>query len=162
MYRILFYKHPYQSETTDSNNTQEPVTWFDGIYNRNKISCPILFNKKRLLSSVSKEIILEKGQRFIELNLNQLLRIESTQQGSTLFFEDKTFWTTEKNIDKFELELERYLFFRVNKNHLVNLSYIERLITCDAVVTLSNMDVIPVDAIKKDKLLKFLEGKQLF
>jgi DNA-binding LytR/AlgR family response regulator len=153
MYRILFYKNTKESETSDSDNTQLPITWFDGSYNKNVIPFPILFNKKRLLSSFSKEIILEKAQRYIELNINQLLRIESTTQGSTLFLENNAFWTTKKVIENFESDLVHHSFFRVNKNTLINLHHLKSFITCDAVITLSNMEAIPVDAKKKEHLL---------
>jgi DNA-binding LytR/AlgR family response regulator len=95
------------------------------------------------------------------LNINQLLRIESTTQGSTLFLENNAFWTTKKVIENFESDLVHHSFFRVNKNTLINLHHLKSFITCDAVITLSNMEAIPVDAKKKEHLLKFLEGKQL-
>lgn len=161
MYRILFYNYQNNSEAEDSAAVQKPICWFDGLYNWNEIPYPILYSKERLVSLVTKEIILEKGQRFVELELNQLLRIESTQQGSLLFLENKAFWTTEKSIDRFYSDLKFHLFFRVNKNHLVSLNHVKQLIKCDGMIILSNMDTIPVNEFEAEQMLKFLEGKQM-
>lgn len=161
MYRTLFYGTPKKGEYTDSKHHLEPITWFDGLYYKNEIPYTILFNKKPLISTVSKELILQKGQRYIELELNQLLRIESSAHGSTLFLQNDTFWTTKKTLEQFESDLEHSFFCRVNSRNLINLHHLTSFITCDAIVTLSNKEAIPVDAKLKGKLFKFLEGKQL-
>jgi DNA-binding LytR/AlgR family response regulator len=155
------YGTPNKEETKDSKNNLEPITWFDGLYYKNQIPNTILFNKKPLLSSVSKELILKKGQRYIELELNQLLRIESSAQGSTIFLQKEAFWTTDKTIEQFESDLEHSFFFRVNNHNLINLHHLTSFISCDAIVTLSNKEAIPVDSKSKDKLFKFLDRKQL-
>jgi len=161
MYRILFYDNLNQTKEIDSASTNLPIIWLDGVYSKNQIPFPIQFNKEQLLSADSKEIILEKGQRYIELNLNQLLHIEAIRNGSNLFLENKGFWTTEKSIEIFESDLKGNFFLRANKAHLINLKHFESFITCDAIITLSNKEAIPVDSTKKDQILKFLEGKQL-
>lgn len=161
MYRVLFYNYNNTIETENSKQALDPATWFDGVYYRNEVPFPILFNKKSLHHSVSKELVLEKGQRFIEIDLNQLMRIESTPQGSMLFLENKAFWITEKNIALFEKDLDSNMFFRVNNKTLINMHHLESFITCDAIVTLSDKEAIPVDAKIKDKLFEFLKGRQI-
>ena len=156
MYRILFY-----NEISQSTKNQEPIIWFDAFYHRNDIPHPILFNKKRMLSKESKEVILEKGQHYIELDLDRLLRIEARDHGTILFLENKTFWTTEKSIDKFELELKSNLFLRVNNNHLISLKHVKQFVKCDAMITLSNLDSIPIIGIDTDFLSTFLDGKNI-
>ncbi len=161
MYRVLFYLYTSKDPIADSKNSLVPITWFDGFYYRNEIPYPILYNKQPLSDKDSGKSILKKGQRYIELDLKQLLRIESATQGSILFLENKAYWTTEKPIDLFEKELSDHMFFRVNDKTLINLHHLESFITCDAIVTLSNKEAIPVDAKIKEKLFKFLEGRQI-
>ncbi|MBN1649905.1 MAG: LytTR family transcriptional regulator [Bacteroidales bacterium] len=161
MYRVLFYSFNSNNLKAESKTSLAPITWFDGFYSKNEIPYPILFNKQPLVKTDSGESILKKGQRYIELDLNVLMRIESSKHGSSLILENTTFWTTEKTIDLFEKELCDNMFFRVNDKTLINLHHLESFITCDAIVTLSNKEAIPVDAKIKEKLFKFLEGRQI-
>jgi two-component system LytT family response regulator len=131
------------------------------VYSQNEIPFPILYCNDRLENTKSGVLILDKGQRFLELDLNNIIRIESHALGSTVFMVNKAFWTTGKLIDQFEAELKLFEFLRVHASHLINMRYIERFVRCDAFITLSTSDAIPVDSKSNEHIAKYLEDKQI-
>lgn len=160
MHRIIV-RNSTQIETIDESRQDEPLTWFEGIYSRNEIPFPILYNHERLISTKSGEVILDRGERFIEHNLSDIIRIEFHELGSTVFLTNKSFWTTSKPIDRFAEELNGCLFFRVHPKHLVNFRYMESFVRCDAFITLSTSEAIPVDSKSNITITKYLKDKQI-
>ncbi|MBC7124478.1 MAG: LytTR family transcriptional regulator DNA-binding domain-containing protein [Bacteroidales bacterium] len=161
MYRVLFYQNNISDEQLNQNSKQKLATWIDGIYSHNEIPYPILYSRERLVCSNTKKVILEKGQPFIEIDVAFITQIEYHEQGSTVFLSNKSFWLTNKKIDQFEEELKGSLFLRVHTNHIVNLRHMENFVKCDAFITLSTNDAIPVDSKSKEMLKKFLNDKQI-
>lgn len=161
MNRILFYQQPQIDQENSLEDDLQPVTWFDGVYMHNEIPLPVLFNKKKLVNARTGELILQEGQRYFSSDVQDILRIEWHEQGSIVRMSDHTFWTTEKLIDQFEQELAGLKFFRVHPHHLVNIHYVERFVICDAFITLSNSEAIPVDSGNDPSILEFLNDQQL-
>ncbi|HDP74414.1 MAG TPA: LytTR family transcriptional regulator [Bacteroidales bacterium] len=161
MYRVLFYQNTISEEPSPQVSKPDIVTWIDGIYSNNEIPFPILYSRENLECSKTRMAILKKGQPFIEIDVAYIARIEYHPHGSTVFLIGKSFWLTSKGIDQLEQELKDSLFFRVHPNHLVNLRLMENFVKCDAFITLSTCEAIPVDAKCKDMIDKFLKNKQI-
>jgi|SRR5688572_423851 len=84
------------------------------------------------------------------IDWNRLVRIEADSNYCRLFLENgKTFFVA-KVLKKFEDELDRQLFIRPHKTHLVNKSFIASYIKgVNASLVLSNGEQIPVARSKK-------------
>ncbi|HAN79265.1 MAG TPA: hypothetical protein DCQ31_16605 [Bacteroidales bacterium] len=158
MYRIVLYNSANQKQESATNLL--PVLWFDGVFEKNEIPYPILYNKKNMKTS-SGELILAADSYFLKFNTGDFLRIESNLNGSSVFLLGNILITTDKPIDEFENVLKNSLFFRVHANHLINMRYTERIVKCDSFIILSNSDAIPMDTQNNEPIFKFLEGKEL-
>jgi len=84
------------------------------------------------------------------IDWNRLVRIEAESNYCRLFLENGKTLFVAKVLKKFEDELDRQLFIRPHKTHLVNKNFIASYIKgVHASLTLSNGEQIPVARSKK-------------
>ncbi len=100
-------------------------------------------------------ISTNEGVEFIEIN--QIMRIESSSNYSKIFFKDGRFLLVTKLLKDFEEILLPYRFYRIHNSHLINLSYIKKYIRGDGgQVIMQNDEVIDVARRKKEEFLKLI------
>ena len=89
--------------------------------------------------------------------LDKITYLESDNNYTTIFIENKQRLVSSKNIGYYEELLEENDFFRINNSCLVNLKKIERFIKGKTgTVELEDGKTLPVSASKKEKLVKLL------
>ena len=79
------------------------------------------------------------------IDWNNLVRIEASSNYSRLFLSNGKTLFVAKVLKKFEAELDKRLFIRPHKTHLVNISYIQSYVRgTHPTLLLSNGESIPV------------------
>ena len=100
-------------------------------------------------------ISTNEGVEFIEIN--QIMRIESSSNYSKIHFKDGKSLLVTKLLKDFEEMLLPYHFYRIHNSHLINLSYIKKYIRGDGgQVIMQNDQVIDVARRKKEEFLKLI------
>ena len=100
-------------------------------------------------------ISTNEGVEFIEIN--QIMRIESSSNYSKIYFKDGKSLLVTKLLKDFEEMLIPYRFYRIHNSHLINLSYIKKYIRGDGgQVIMQNDEVIDVARRKKEDFLKLI------
>ena len=100
-------------------------------------------------------ISTNEGVEFIEIN--QIMRIESSSNYSKIYFKNGKSLLVTKLLKDFEEILLPYRFYRIHNSHLINLSYIKKYIRGDGgQVIMQNDEVIDVARRKKEEFLKLI------
>jgi DNA-binding LytR/AlgR family response regulator len=161
MYRILFYHKPINGQPNIPPNDITLFASFTGVYSRNDIPFVINYASEPIKNGPLNKVLINKGEYFIQHPVSDILRIESFGEGIYIFLTNKGFWTVDSNIDMAEALLIKAGFFRVHKNHLVNVHHVQSFVKCDAFITLSNSESIPVTATNDKQILSFLKSKSI-
>lgn len=157
--RIVIFNSDSEARRFNSDPSIVPVVGFEGTYSVNEIPYPLYFSKRNCL--VGKEILIDNGEYFIAFDLMKLVRVESMGEGTYIYMDDGSYWQSELNIEYFDRKLKGKDFFRIQMHHLVNLAFMERVVSCSAFVTLGNHITLPVDPGKDIEIIKYLENKKI-
>lgn len=86
-----------------------------------------MFHSQKI-NSQKTQIALTTKTGCIFVQVNDILRCESDNSYTNIYFTDKTVVLVSKPISKCEAELEKFGFIRVHKKHLVNCYYIKKYV----------------------------------
>lgn len=94
-----------------------------------------------------------------EVEVKNLLYCLGEGSYTTLYFQDESFLVVTKLLKEVEKILSKYNFFRVNNNHLINLSYIKSYsIGKEPKVVLNNEHEISISRRKKEEFRQKLSS----
>ena len=106
------------------------------------------------LSHNNNSLAISSSGRIDIIDWNHLVRIEADSNYCRLFLENGKILFVAKVLKKFEAKLDRQLFIRPHKTHLVNKNFISSYIKgVHASLMLSNGEQIPVARSKKGLFL---------
>lgn len=89
-----------------------------------------------------------------------IVRCESSNNYTTLYFADKTKLLISKTLKDVEDLLQPYGFFRTHHSHLVNLAQIDRYVKADGgYIEMSDGSQVPVSRQRKEEILRTLLNK---
>lgn len=92
------------------------------------------------------------------LSVDDIIYCESDSNGSLIHKFDHTSEHIDANINELERKLNAHFFWRTDGSHLVNLNCLEEIPADDNTeLTLIDKSKVPIDIIKRKKLLKALE-----
>ncbi|MBY2077289.1 LytTR family DNA-binding domain-containing protein [Clostridioides difficile] len=118
-----------------------------GDLNESILSCMSDIIKKR------EDFMLIENKGIInKILINSIMYIEVRKKVLTIHTKNDTYYT-KNSMDKIELELEKYNFFRCHKSYLINLEYIQFI--CKNTVVINDEDV-PVSKYRMADLKKKL------
>jgi two-component system LytT family response regulator len=110
-------------------------------------------------SSVSNKIGLSTSQEFILVNVDDIIRVEASNNYSHFYFTNRQKVIVSKTLKEFDEQLERYNFFRVHQSHLVNMNYVESVQSNDGdYVLLAHGHKVEISRRKKPEFLLRLKG----
>ena len=118
-----------------------------GDLNENILSCISDIIKKR-----ENFMLIENKGIINKILINSIMYIEVRKKVLTIHTKNDTYYT-KNSMDKIELELEKYNFFRCHKSYLINLGYIQFI--CKNTVVINDED-IPVSKYRMSDLKKKL------
>ncbi|HBG2521090.1 TPA: response regulator transcription factor [Clostridioides difficile] len=118
-----------------------------GDLNESILSCISDIIKKR-----ENFMLIENKGIINKILINSIMYIEVRKKVLTIHTKNDTYYT-KNSMDKIELELEKYNFFRCHKSYLINLEYIQFM--CKNTVVINDEDV-PVSKYRMADLKKKL------
>ncbi|HBG8290233.1 TPA: response regulator transcription factor [Clostridioides difficile] len=118
-----------------------------GDLNESILSCISDIIKKR-----ENFMLIENKDIINKILINSIMYIEVRKKVLTIHTKNDTYYT-KNSMDKIELELEKYNFFRCHKSYLINLEYIQFI--CKNTVVINDEDV-PVSKYRMADLKKKL------
>ncbi|HBF4104905.1 TPA: response regulator transcription factor [Clostridioides difficile] len=118
-----------------------------GDLNESILSCISDIIKKR-----ENFMLIENKGIINKILINSIMYIEVRKKVLTIHTKNDTYYT-KNSMDKIELELEKYNFFRCHKSYLINLEYIQFI--CKKTVVINDEDV-PVSKYRMADLKKKL------
>ncbi|MDX5718219.1 LytTR family DNA-binding domain-containing protein [Clostridioides difficile] len=118
-----------------------------GDLNESILSCISDIIKKR-----ENFMLIENKGIINKILINSIMYIEVRKKVLTIHTKNDTYYT-KNSMDKIELELEKYNFFRCHKSYLINLEYIQFI--CKKTVVINDEDV-PVSKYRMANLKKKL------
>ncbi|MDL0168060.1 LytR/AlgR family response regulator transcription factor, partial [Clostridioides difficile] len=104
-----------------------------GDLNESILSCISDIIKKR-----ENFMLIENKGIINKILINSIMYIEVRKKVLTIHTKNDTYYT-KNSMDKIELELEKYNFFRCHKSYLINLEYIQFI--CKKTVVINDEDV---------------------
>ncbi|EQH26292.1 response regulator [Clostridioides difficile DA00211] len=116
-----------------------------GDLNESILSCISDIIKKR-----ENFMLIENKGIINKILINSIMYIEVRKKVLTIHTKNDTYYT-KNSMDKIELELEKYNFFRCHKSYLINLEYIQFI--CKNTVVINDEDV-PVSKYRMADLRK--------
>jgi len=111
----------------------------------------------RLVSDVD-SVELSKGIRFQYVRVDEIVRLESQADSTIIYLRDKSHLVTKLALKFFLMKLKEVSFYMVHQDHLVNMSFIERLTHSSAYLTLSNFESIPVSPEQENELKNYFDS----
>ncbi|EGT3667502.1 LytR/AlgR family response regulator transcription factor [Clostridioides difficile] len=118
-----------------------------GDLNESILSCISDIIKKR-----ENFMLIENKGIINKILINSIMYIEVRKKVLTIHTKNDTYYT-KNSMDKIELELEKYNFFRCHKSYLINLEYIQFICKNTAVI---NDEDVPVSKYRMADLKKKL------
>ncbi len=129
---------------------------------KNKLKIAIDNAKKRLegrggqeVISTLKKIIKENNEAvdkigiptqegLLFVSLDKIMRFEGRKSYTKIFLKDDSTILSSYNIAKFDNILPVKTFFRVHRSHIISLSEIRKYVSNEAIIEMSNGDVVPL------------------
>lgn len=161
--RVLITKSKINFEAQSKIDGRQIVLWFDPV----NIS---LSNETRNVWEADNHLvdinntsieILKKGDSFYLIPLAEIIRLEQTARETNIILLSKKYVSTSLTLQVFDDVLSGFRFVRIHQNHLVNLDHLSSFVNCNAYITLSNSDAIPVAKGNDKKLLDFLDNQPI-
>jgi DNA-binding LytR/AlgR family response regulator len=111
--------------------------------------------------SNKKTEVLTKGCEYTVLSISSVVRIESVGKECTFYLDTGLFLTTTISIETLAEVLGDYSFIRTHPLHLINIAYLKTYVNCNAFVTLSNSDAVPVSHENNQLIIEFLNSQTI-
>jgi len=103
-----------------------------------------------------KRMALHTAEGIHLFNIKDILRIESSGNYSTFYFQNKDEVIVSKTLKDYEDLLSQHGFERIQQSHLINLSYLKSFLKKDSYVVMSDGKQLPVSTRKKERLQQII------
>ena len=111
----------------------------------------------------SDKIVITHFQGFSIYNCNEIIRLEASDNYTKIYFKGKKPVTSSKTLKDFEEILDKDIFFRIHKSHLINFNYIKEYSKIDGgVVVLVDDTKISISRRKLQKFLSEIQNQTLY
>ena len=107
---------------------------------------------------VVRKISLSTADKIHLIDVDDIIRCESDNYYTIIFFKDGTSLMVSKTLKDMEQKLEEYDFVRTHKSHLVNMRCIMNFIRDEMMVVMTDGTKVPVSKRKKEKILEVINN----
>lgn len=107
---------------------------------------------------VVRKISLSTADKIHLINVDDIIRCESDNYYTIIFFKDGTSLMVSKTLKEIDQKLEEYDFVRTHKSHLVNMRCIKNFIKDEMMVVMTDDTKVPVSKRKKEKILEVINN----
>lgn len=146
-----------------NRNRNDVITWFEAT-NFNIIDLQTLTwnNWQPLTDYNDKSIeILQKNDDFVPINITDIIRVEQITNEVNFILPNNQYVCTSIGLNQVEEIFQQYDFIRIHQNHLVNVKQLKSFVRCNAFVTLSNSEALPVSEGNDKIVLDFLNNHSI-
>jgi DNA-binding LytR/AlgR family response regulator len=163
MPKVLITLAEVDYSTVNVSVAKNIITWFDTSYvPSDTLPLHTWERYDALISNFDECIeILKQGDKYCFVPLQSIVRIEDTSKECNIHLTNRDYISSTVPIDFFEEVFKDHKFFRVHANHLINLMHMNRFVRCNAFITLSNSDAIPVGSGNEQKIIEFLNKQTI-
>ncbi len=144
-------------------NPEELVITFEKVNAQHKNKhlskqLQIMQDSLHKISTREKKIVLKDSSSIYFINVNDIIRCESSGQYTEFYFEDSKRIVISKSLKEYEELLEPFGFIRPHHSHVINVDKILRFDKADGgVLVLETLEEIPVSHRKKTQILQILD-----
>ncbi|WP_456440941.1 LytR/AlgR family response regulator transcription factor [Psychroserpens sp.] len=111
------------------------------------------------ITLLDKKIVLRDSSSIYFINVNDIVRCESSGQYTEFYIEDSKRIVISKSLKEYEELLEPYGFIRPHHSHLININKILRFDKVNGgCLIMETLEEIPVSHRKKAQILQFLDN----
>lgn len=104
-----------------------------------------------------RRIVLNTATNVYVINVEEILRCESDENYTRIFFLDRERIVVSRTLKEFDGMLSPFGFFRVHQSHLINMAFVETYQKgLGGTVVMKNQDRVPVSSRRKEAFLKLL------
>jgi two-component system LytT family response regulator len=107
---------------------------------------------------VVRKISLSTADKIHLIDVDDIIRCESDNYYTIIFFKDGTSLMVSKTLKDMEQKLEEYDFVRTHKSHLVNMRCIMNFIKDEMMVVMTDGTKVPVSKRKKERILEVINN----
>lgn len=139
------------------------ITWLES-FNLTVASNPIQKwngSEALVLSNDENTFILQPQEEFQLIAIDSIVRIENHSYETRFYLENGEYFTSYKPLNMLVDELMQHQFFLIHPNHLINIKHLKTFVQCNAFVTLSNSDAIPVSIGNDQQIVEFLNKQTI-
>lgn len=104
-----------------------------------------------------RKIVLNTATNVYVINVEDILRCESDENYTLIYFLDREKITVSKTLKEFDELLNPYGFFRVHQSHVINMAHVESYVKgLGGTVIMKNKERVPVSSRRKETFLRLL------
>lgn len=107
-----------------------------------------------------RKLAIPTGDGFLLKEMNEIIRIQTQDRYSLLYFKDGTSYMSSYALGKYKVLLQLGPFIQTHKSHIVNYNYIEEYMNSGSII-MSNGDNVPVSKIERKRIQQELKSIQL-
>ncbi len=144
-------------------SAERVITWLESL-DLPATSYPVRqWNGREALSYSNDEstIILQPQEEFQLISIDSIVRLENHSYETRFHLESGEYFTSYKPLNIMVDELKQHQFFLIHPNHLINIKHLKTFVQCNAFVTLSNSDAIPVSVGNDQQIVEFLSKQTI-
>lgn len=106
----------------------------------------------------SKKIALNTLEKIQIVNIEDIIRCESSVNYTTFYFMDGTKLLVTKTLKEFDKMLSEFNFFRVHQSHLINTEFIKEFLKTNGELVMKDGTKVPVSTRKKAQVMEMLNN----
>jgi two-component system LytT family response regulator len=106
-----------------------------------------------------KKILINGHERAIFVNLDSIIRVEAQGSYTDFYLENGSRISSTKSINHYENILDKSMFYKIHRSHIISISQIKEVIKADGdgILVMSNGNKINISRSKKNEFLKYIQ-----
>ena len=117
-----------------------------------------LKEKKALQGTSSDKLSIYDGEKYIIVNKKDIIRLEADGSYTKFFLEKESFVLASRRLGHYEQQLEKKMFFRCHKSHVIN---VQKIYSVDrgkaGCIVLKNGEEVPISSSQREQLRILLD-----
>ncbi len=144
---------------------EEIITWFktsSSLSDKNSLNIKHWKHHTALAVEDDENLeVLTEGEKYIVVGISSIVRVENIADESVFYLGNNDSFTTYKPLSVIAEVFKDHLFYMIHPNHLINIDHMKSFVKCNAFVTMSNSDAIPVSLGEDKSIIDFLNKRTI-
>ena len=139
------------------------IAWFNSTCFSSSIFEPKQWDGKKsfTLKSDEKIEVLLPNDYYVVVPISSIVRVEWQSNECSFLLSEGDYFSALVPLSIIAEDFSDYDFIRIHQNHLININYLKSFVQCNAFVTLTNTDSIPVSSENSERIIKFLTKQNI-